>query len=132
MYMRKIYFLMTLILLFSFACKNQKADSNVDTYENTYQEFKQFIEKPDSLLTQEQITKKELLSKIVLEHITVKDNQFHNSAEIKDFTDKGLSKYYYDILKVSLKETNQWVKDEKITNLDSVYRESKNLLINLQ
>jgi hypothetical protein len=44
------------------------------------------------------------------------------------FIDKGLSKYYYDILEKSLAETNQWVKDENITNLDSMAQSSMNFL----
>lgn len=125
-------FSVVLILLFGFACKNQKTVSNKDTHASTFQELKEFIEKPDSLLTQEQITKREELFKIVLEKITVKNNQFYNSAKINDFTDKGLSKYYYDILEESLMETNQWVKDEKISNLDSVFQSSKDILFKME
>lgn len=130
--MRKVCYLVVLIFLFGFSCVNQKGASSDDTYASTFQELKEFIEKPDSLLTQGQITKREKLFKIVLEKITVRDNQFYNSADIKDFTDKGLSRYYYDILEESLKETNQWVKDEKITNLDSITQDFKNFLFKME
>ncbi|WP_286846872.1 MULTISPECIES: hypothetical protein [unclassified Proteiniphilum] len=129
---KKAYLLAVLALLFGVACKNQRTASDKDTYASTFQELREFIEKPDSLLTQEQKTKKEELFKIVLEKITVKNNQFYNSAKIKDFTDKGLSKYYYDILEKSLMETNQWVKDEKISNLDSVFQSSKDILFKME
>ena len=72
--------------------------------------------------------KRDKLFNLVLEKVTIKNNQFYSSATAKDFIDKGLSKYYYDILEKSLAETNQWVKDENITNLDSMAQSSMNFL----
>lgn len=127
--MKKVYFITTLIFLFGFACKNQKINSSEDSYANTFQELRDFIEKPESLLTQEQKVKREILYELVLKKIIVKDNQFNSMAEVKDFTSRGLSKYYYDILEKSLKETNQWVKEENITNLDSMFQSSGNIFL---
>lgn len=119
------------LLLFGFSCKKQ-SEASSDTYASTLKELTEFIEKPDSLLTPEQQTKKETLFSLILESVTVKDGQLSSSAEEEDFTDKGLSKYYHDILKTSLKEANQWLKEEKITNLDSLLQTSKNFLFKLQ
>ncbi|WP_298650154.1 hypothetical protein [uncultured Proteiniphilum sp.] len=83
---------------------NRKISTSVNSIDK---ELKEFIEKPDSLLTQEQIIKREKLFNLILEEVTVKDNQFYSSATPTDFIDKGLSQYYYDILEKSLSETNQ-------------------------
>ncbi|MDI9604955.1 MAG: hypothetical protein QM305_06465 [Bacteroidota bacterium] len=122
--------LVTLLLL-CFSCKKQ-SEASSDTYASTLKELTEFIEKPDSLLTPEQQTKKKTLFSLILESVTVKDGQLSSSAEEEDFTDKGLSKYYHDILETSLKEANQWLKEEKITNLDSLLQTSKNFLFKLQ
>ncbi len=126
--MKKLYFvLISVLLLLALSCKNQKISSAEDSYANTYQELKEYIEKPDSLLTQDERIKRDELFNLILEKVIIRDNQFYTTAKRKDFTDKGLSKYYYDILKTSIKETNQWVKKEGISNLDSISQSSKNI-----
>lgn len=117
--MEKLYFVLILVFpLLALSCKNQKINTVGDSYANTYQELKEFIEKPDSLLTQNERIKRDKLFNLILEKVIIRDNQFSTTATHKDFTDEGLSKYYYDILKISIKETNQWVKEEGIENLD--------------
>ena len=103
----------------------EKNDSEQDLLAGTYLELQKFTQKPDSLLTDEEKVKRDKLFNLILEKVTVKDNQFYSSATPKDFIDKGLSQYYYDILEKSLRESNQWVKDENITNLDSMVQSSK-------
>ncbi len=93
--------------------------------ENTFGELKKFIEKPDSLLTSDEIVKRDKLFNLISEKVIVRDNQFYTTASRKNFTEIGLSTYYYDMLKKSIKEANQWVKNEGVTNLDSMYRSSK-------
>ena len=126
--MREACYLVVLIFLFGFSCGNQKGISSDDTYASTLQELREFIEKPDSLLTRNELEKRDKLFNLVLEKVTIENNQFYSSATAKDFIDRGLSKYYYDILEKSLMETNQWVKDENITNLDSMAQSSMNFL----
>ncbi|RNC66066.1 hypothetical protein D7D25_03735 [Proteiniphilum sp. X52] len=126
--MRKVCYSIVLIFLFGFSCGNQERSSRDETYASTLQELREFIEKPDSLLTQNELVKRDKLFNLVLEKVAIKNNQFYSSATAKDFIDKGLSKYYYDILEKSLAETNQWVKDENITNLDSMAQSSMNFL----
>ncbi len=126
--MEKLYFVLILVFpLLALSCKNQKINTTGDSYANTYQKLKEFIEKPDSLLTQDERIKKDKLFNLIFEKVIIRDNQFYTTATRKDFTDKGLSKYYYDILKTSIKEANQWVKEEGISNLDSISQSSKNI-----
>ncbi|MCE5204940.1 MAG: hypothetical protein LLF80_02380 [Porphyromonadaceae bacterium] len=124
---KKIYsfFLATLFLFITLSCKKQRISSTEDSLVNTYQELKVFIEKPDSSLTQNELVKRNKLYNLVLEKISIRDNQFYTTASPKDFIGNGLSKYYHDILEKSIKETNQWVKAEGINNLDSMYQISK-------
>jgi LAS superfamily LD-carboxypeptidase LdcB len=126
--MKKEFYLAVLMLLFCFACGNYKKNLNTETYTSTLQELNEFIEKPDDLLTQKEKDKRDLLFNLVLDKVSIKNNQFYSSATAKDFTDRRLSKYYYDILEKSIKETNQWVQNEHITNLDSMFQSSINLL----
>lgn len=126
--MKKLFYLVFLFFVFGFSCGTQQKNSNDETYASTLQELKGFIEIPDSLLTQKQLEKRDKLFNLVLEKVTVKNNQFYSSATVKDFIDRSLSRYYYDILEKSLVETNQWVKNENIVNLDSMARSSMNFL----
>ncbi|WP_286879940.1 MULTISPECIES: hypothetical protein [unclassified Proteiniphilum] len=126
--MREGCYLVVLIFLFGFSCGNQKGTPSDDTYASTLQELKAFIEKPDSLLTQNELVKRTKLFNLILEKVTIKNNQFYSFATSKDFIDRGLSKYYCDILEKSLAETNQWVKGENITNLDSMAHSSIDFL----
>ncbi len=121
--------LISVLLLLALSCKNQKNDTAGDSYANTYQELKEFIEKPDSLLTQDERKKRDELFNLIIEKVSIRNYQFYTTATRKDFTDKGFSKYYYDILKTSIKETNQWVKEESISNLDSISQSSKNIFL---
>lgn len=121
---KKLYFiLLSFFLVFTLSC-NQANKTGKDTPESTYKELERFSMMPDSLLTEEEIIKKEKLHRLVSEKVFVRDNQFYTTIVREDFTEIGLSEYYYDNLEKSIKETNEWVKKEGITNLDSMYRSS--------
>ncbi len=119
------YALLSFFFLFALSCNNQGMRTTKNSPENTFGELKKFIEKPDSLLTSDEIVKRDKLFNLISEKVIVRDNQFYTTASRKNFTEIGLSTYYYDMLKKSIKEANQWVKNEGVTNLDSMYRSSK-------
>ncbi|MFZ6037901.1 MAG: hypothetical protein ACOYU1_06645 [Bacteroidota bacterium] len=107
-------------MLFVISCATQKNHSAQNSLEGTgtYLELQKFQREPDSLLTENEKIKKQTLFNLIKEKVSVRNNQFYSSATRKDFTDKGLSECYYDILEKSIRETNQWAKDENISNLD--------------
>lgn len=113
-------------MLTAISCKAQTNNSaqNLNLLEGTYLELQKFQREPDSLLTENEKIKKQTLFNLIKEKVSVRNNQFYSSATRKDFTDKGFSEYYYDILEKSIRETNQWAKDENISNLDSLYQSS--------
>ena len=121
---RSIIFLIQLLLLLAISCKAQKNHSAQNSLEGTYLELKKFQHEPDSLLTENEKTKKQTLFNLIKEKVSVRNNQFYSSATRRDFTDRGLSEYYYNILEKSIRETNQWAKEENISNLDSMYQSS--------
>lgn len=106
--------------LFMFNCKvNQDY-----TFESTQAELKEFIEKSDNQLSAEHLKRKNLLFNSVKDKIIVKDNQFYNLSQPEDFERLQLSRYYYDILEESVSEANRFIRDEKIMNVDSLYKQS--------
>lgn len=94
------------------------------TFESTQAELKEFIEKSEDQLSAEQVKKKNLLFNSVKDKIIVKDNQFYNLSQPEDFERLQLSRYYYDILEESVSEANRFIRDEKIMNVDSLYKQS--------
>lgn len=118
------FLLIPLFLFCVLSCKNQEIHSGQDSLDETYLELQKIAQMPDSLLTEEERSRRYELFSLIKGKVSVKGNQFHSTAKRKDFTDKGLSKYYYDILEKSISETNQWAKKEGITNLDSLWRSS--------
>ena len=114
-----------IIILFSFimilgSCKlNEKYTLN-----STYAEFKEMIEKKNEELSSEQLLKKQQLINIIQRNIIIKDNIFYNLSKPNDFEKIGLSKYYHTILDKSIEEANQFIKDENINNVDSIYKKS--------
>jgi hypothetical protein len=121
---RSIIFLVQLLLLLAISCKAQQNHSTQNSLEETYLELQKFQHEPDSLLTKNEKIKKYELFNLIREKVSVKNNQFYSSATRRDFTDRGLSEYYYNILEKSIRETNQWAKEENISNLDSMYQSS--------
>lgn len=94
------------------------------TFESTQAELKEFIEKSEDQLSAEQVKRKNLLFNSVKDKIIVKDNQFYNLSQPEDFERLQLSRYYYDILEESVSEANRFIRDEKIMNVDSLYKQS--------
>jgi hypothetical protein len=119
-----IIFLIQLLLLLTISCKAQKNHSAQNSLEETYLELQKFQSEPDSLLTENEKIKKYKLFNLVKEKVSVKNNQFYSSATRKDFKDRGLSECYFEILEKSIRETNQWARDENVSNLDSLYQHS--------
>lgn len=58
-----------IIPVFTLSCENQKISSTEDAYTSTFQELEDSIEKPDSLLTQNELIKRDKLFNLVLEKI---------------------------------------------------------------
>jgi hypothetical protein len=119
-----LVFLIQLLMLTAISCRAQNNHSAQNALAGTYLELQKFQREPNSLLTENEKTKKNTLFNLIKEKVSVRNNQFYSSATRKDFTDKGLSEYYYNILEKSIRETNQWAKDENISNLDSLYQSS--------
>lgn len=94
------------------------------TFESTQAELKEFIEKSEDQLSAEQVKRKNLLFNSFKDKILVKDNQFYNLSQPEDFERLQLSRYYYDILEESVSEANRFIRDEKIMNVDSLYKQS--------
>ena len=125
---RNTSYLILTFLIFLLACKSKETYNAQYSYESTMMELKEFIEAPVDSLTQDQIQKRKKLFELVSNKVTVINNQFVSSATVNDFVENGLSKYYYDILEKSVSESNQWVRDEKITNLDSMAQSSRGMI----
>lgn len=121
-----LVFLIQLLMLTAISCaaQNNHSAQNALAGTGTYLELQKFQREPDSLLTENEKIKKQTLFNLIKEKVSVRNNQFYSSATRKDFTEKGLSECYYDILEKSIRETNQWAKDENISNLDSLYQSS--------
>ena len=76
---------------------------------DTLIELESFAGKPDSDLTASELETKIKFTAFLESNLKVIDNHFVLDAEPQDFEKAGLSKYYYDLLKVRIAEANNFV-----------------------
>lgn len=112
------YLLFILSLMFSCSHKQQEY-----TLESTRTELKELIENRDSLTTAQK-AKKERLMGLVMEKVTVEDGKVKNLSRPEDFSEQDLSSFYHYILEESVVDLNRMIKEEQISNVDSLLSEA--------
>ncbi len=79
---------------------------------------------PDSLRTPEQKAFLLKLTKIIYENLSVKNNEVYFELSEKEFVEKGMPIQYYDLVQKDVINMNKSIKENNITNFDSVLKES--------
>lgn len=105
--------------------KSSKADVGGidDIPKDTLIELESFFGKPDSELTESQLEAKLKFATFLKKHLKVEDNQFVLNVEPQDFEKAGLSKYYYNLLKVRIAEVNNLVDPLGVEDLADKFKE---------
>ncbi|MDR3056862.1 MAG: hypothetical protein ACK5KL_04160 [Dysgonomonas sp.] len=103
-------------------CDGKKEKREVP--QEVYDEMKLLSQTPDSLLTPEQLQKRENIIKVIASHVTVKDNHYISTATARDFEDNGLSGYYYDLLEKNVEDINRFIDSTGMKNVEEMYKES--------
>lgn len=124
--MKKIMLIPCLVSLL-FSCQNQvkKQDQAAHMESPSLDPNYAYIHMiPDSLQTKEQ---KEFVSKlkdVVYKYHKVIDNQMVFTLTRKEFIAMGFPEPYYDLIERGLVDNNKFFKDNKIENIDSLFKES--------
>lgn len=125
----KLIVLITSIIAFLLSsCQNKAKINQIDTFTDKEAYFEpgyEYVQQtPDSLRTPEQ---KELIKKItivILENTVVRDNELVFNLNKQDFMKKGIPIQYYDLVQKDILNNNQFFKDNNISNVDSILKES--------
>lgn len=124
----KIFFHLLLMSFLIVACSSKK-DSITNTTElnniskETLIELESFLGKPDNVLTTTELETKRKLADFLDKHLKVVDNHFVLDAEPHDFEKAGLSKHYYNLLKLRFVELNHVVDSLGVENIAEKYKE---------
>ena len=112
----------TILLLFTLlhSCTSNK-DNKIP--EELLKEIRAITTLSDSLMTYEQRETKYKITIIMKAHLKVENNHVKFTGSYKDFTDKDLSKHYYDYIQKSVKELNTYIDSKKIENVSKLLEE---------
>lgn len=93
-----------------------------DIPKDTLIELESFAGKPDSELTESQLEAKVKFAAFLEKHLNVEDNQFVLNVEPQDFEKAGLSKYYYNLMKVRIAEVNNLIDSLGVEDLADKFK----------
>ncbi|MDD4728699.1 MAG: hypothetical protein PHN55_08120 [Dysgonamonadaceae bacterium] len=118
-------FLLCFIIAACSGNKSSKTDVGGidDIPKDTLIELESFAGKPDSELTESQLEVKVKFAAFLEKHLKVEDNQFVLNVEPQDFEKAGLSKYYYNLLKIRIAEVNNFVDSLGVEDLAEKFKE---------
>lgn len=125
----KRFIIVPIMVFILFSCQN--SNNTVESKEIAKEEEPYFRpdyqyaqQTPDSLRTPEQNVLLKKLSIVLYENLAVKDNKMVFNLSEKEFVAKGIPVEYYELIQKDMVNNNKFIKENKITNMDSILRES--------
>jgi|GEM_PF-1778309 len=125
----KRFITVPIMVFILFSCQN--SNNTVESKEIAKEEEPYFRpdyhyaqQTPDSLRTPEQNVLLKKLSIVLYENLAVKDNKMVFNLSEKEFVAKGIPVEYYELIQKDMVNNNKFIKENKITNMDSILRES--------
>lgn len=111
---RLLLFFVGLVLMFCFSCAKKFTSEN-----RGKEQLVHLI--PDSLLTPAQVELKKRIGEVIVKYVTIKDNKYVLSIRKREFINKGIPSEYYNLLKKNIKENNDFIRDNNIENVESLF-----------
>lgn len=64
---------------------------------------------------------KKRIGEVIVKYVTIKDNKYVLSIRKREFIKEGIPSEYYNLLKKNIKENNDFIRDNNIENVESLF-----------